>query len=1223
MRSVVAFLSPGAGAGQTSTLANLAVVLAGSGRRVLVVDWVTEPPRTSEYLAPFLVDHLALDDVLGASLAAAVAANLGQVPDPDVARFALPDSTGVIDVLTVGTTTSPPDGSSPAELRDLLLGTDYDEIFVDASTAVRRAVVPEVVAELCDAVALCFTPREGAIRKAADLGIAVSRRARRQIDFIPVATMFDEQYLSRAERALGAIRAAFAVLLENQRRRLVARGAVEIPYRPYDAFDPLLAVLVEQPGPGSRLLTAYGELAAAVTDGAVEVTPAVSQLITSRYRRLYGLEAGIDLPPLVLLHDTRGRPWADWIRDQVTAAGMPVLGEGADVGSGAGTVQIAFVETEDGLGQDLRSALDRLVGQVTARGAEVEVIRLLVASAQDDPELSATTVSLADTTEERARQRLFAHFGLVESIDPTASQGSRFPGSSPRVRVLPPRNQDFVGRERELEHLRDRLAPGRSAQVQVTGPPGIGKSEFAREYAHRFAHDYDLVHWVAAHDRQALSDAMGELSARVREVVGMRGGDVLSALAADPANRWLIVYDNADDPEIVDDLAPAIGVGHVLVTTTRPHPLTGEELPLTELSAAESTLLLARHAPGLSGVDAAAVADAVRHQPLAVELVAAWLSQMTQVAGTSAELSMVVAELLGRLTGQDDDAVDAQVVDLLTETARTTPLGRVTVLLAEMCAFLSPEGADIRMLRASAVWHALVAAAGEDAALLQGGADELDLVLWAGARSGLLEVDWGRRPLVRMHRVVQSVLRELMPPDVRAVRREQLLAALAAYAPSDVDNDYTSGVRRYAELQKHVSFSGALESSAEPVRRWLVSQVRHAYHDGGSGGRWRVALALAERLIERWSAEFGDDDGLLLRLRGQAANLCRVLGDNHSAKELDNAVLGHQRRLLPRNHPQTLITARGLAADLRGLGNFADALIEDQVTWEGFRQSLGDDHPHTRIAANNLALSHYLSGDARAALDMERDNYRRRARLFGQNDMQTWWSMCSIGTYQRELGRITESVESLRTAREHVQALRPETNPLGLRIRWNQAITERHSDRVPAAADRNRRTLRDYVDQFGEKHPWTLGCRLSLAHDLRRLGDLEAAAEHTTACLTGFTQDVGLDEHHPFVAVCRMALARIRLDMGELDAAGELIQLARNEFTAHLTETHPWTQVAKYHHAAILHARGEPDHARTLVAEVHEACDDYLGRDHPYTLVTGANLRNGDWAPIDVDVPQT
>jgi tetratricopeptide (TPR) repeat protein len=473
-----------------------------------------------------------------------------------------------------------------------------------------------------------------------------------------------------------------------------------------------------------------------------------------------------------------------------------------------------------------------------------------------------------------------------------------------------------------------------------------------------------------------------------------------------------------------------------------------------------------------------------------------------------------------------------------------------------------------------------------------------------------------------MHRVVQSVLRELMPPDVRAARRDQLLAALAAYAPSDVDNDYTSGVRRYAELQRHVAFCGALESRAEPVRRWLVSQVRHAYLDGGPG-RWRVVLTVAEGLIERWSAEFGDDDGLLLRLRGQAANLHRALGDNDSARKLDSAVLGHQRRLLPRNHPQTLITARGLGGDLRGLGKFKDALVEDQVTWEGFRQALGDDHPHTRVAANNLALSHYLFGDAASALEVERDNYERRDRLFGQDDMQTWWSMCSIGIYLRELGRITESVEALRTALEHVRFLRPETNLLGLRIRWNQAITERHSDRVAAAADRNRRTLRDYVDLLGEEHPWTLGCRLSLAHDLRRLGDLDAAAEHASACLTGFTEQVGLDEHHPFVAVCRMALARIRLAAGDLDQAGELIQLARTEFTEHLGEPHPWTQAAEYHHAEIVHAGGDHDRALALVAGIHEACLDFLGATHPYTVVTGENPSDGVWAPIDVDVPQT
>ncbi|MFD4668681.1 FxSxx-COOH system tetratricopeptide repeat protein [Lentzea sp. NPDC058450] len=1220
MSTIVAFLSPGAGAGQTSTLANLAVVLAGSGRRVLIVDWVTEPPRTSRYLTPFLVDRLQLDDVLGADLTTALSANLGHAPEPEVARFVLPRSTGVVDVVAVGTTTSPSGPNTPGGLRDLLLDTEYDEIFLDASASTRREWVFELVAELCDAVALCFTAREGAIGKAADLGVAVRRRARGQIDLIPVATMFDEQYLSRAERALGAIRAAFAELLENQRRRLVPGVAVEIPYRPHDSYEPLLAVLVEQREAGSRLLAAYGELAAAVTDGAVEATPEVSPLVASRYRRRYGLET-YDLPPLVLLHDARGRPWADWIRDQVSAAGMPVLSEVPAAGSVTGPTQIAFVETEEGPGHHVRSVLDHLEPPLTERG--VEVVRLLVASAREyEAGEAVTTVELADTTEERARQGLYQHFVLLGPFEVGGADGSRFPGSSPLVRVLPPRNQDFVGRDRQLEHLRDRLVPGTPARIQVTGPPGVGKSEFAREFAHRFAHDYDLVHWVAAHDRQALSDAVGSMATSVRDATELRGGDVLSVFLAEQAKRWLIVYDNADDPAVVDDLAPAIGAGHVVVTTTRPHPLTGEELPLAELLPAESTLLLARQVPGLSGVDAQLVAGAVRHQPLAVELVAAWLGQMAQAAGTSADLSPVVAELLGRLNGQDDTTVDAQVVDLLTETARATPLGRVTVLLAEMCAFLSPEGADIRMLRASAVWHALVAAAGEDAALLQGGADELDLVLWAGTRSGLLEVDWGRRPLVRMHRVVQAVLRELMPPEVHAVRREQLLSALAAYAPSDVDLDFASGARRYAELQKHVAFSGALESSAEPVRRWLVSQVRHGYLDGGPG-RWRVLLALSEELIARWSAEFGDADGLLLRLRGQAANLYRGLGDNRSARELDTAVLGHQRRVLPRNHPQTLITARGLGGDLRGLGRFADALLEDQVTWEGFRQSLGEDHPHTRIAANNLALSHFLSGDASAALAVERDNYRRRSRLFGLDDMQTWWSMCGIGVYLRELGQLTASTAALRTALEHVQELRQERNLLSLKIRWNQAITERHDNRASAAAVRNRGTLRDYVHELGEKHPWTLGCRLSLAHDLRRMGDLEGATAHASACLAGFVEDVGLDEHHPFVAVCRMGLASVLLDAGDLEAAADLVVLARNEFTAHLGVPHPWTQAARYHHAAILHAGGDHGAAWSQVADVHAACDDYFGNRHPYTLVTGEYLRSGDWGPIDVDVPQT
>ena len=1219
MSTVVAFLSPGVGAGQTGTLANLAVVLAGSGRRVLVIDWVPDLPRTSAYLRPLLADYLPLDEVLGSRLVAALAANLGQLPDASVERYALSEPSGVVDVLKVDAHPAPQNGSTADRLRELLLGTDYDEILIDAPTPTHHDAVPAAMAALCDVVVFCFPVRPGVPQKAAELGQAVRRRSPRHVDFVLVVTVHGEQSFYQAEHTLGPIRASFADLLLDQRRRLVPRGAVAIPYVEFSSFQPLLTVLVERPSPESRLHSAYGELVAAVTDQAVVAVPRVTPLVASRRRRLFGLDQGVEPPPLVLLHDSRGRAWADWIRGQVEVAGMRVL---AAPENDQEILQIAYVETDGGPDPRVHAALDEVLAGAAGRDAVVEVTRLLVTSDSDsEAEDEAFTLSLADISEMRARLRLLNRFGLVGPDEAIDLGGSRYPGSNTRVRVLPPRNQDFVGRDRELEHLRDRLRPGQSAQVQVTGPPGIGKSEFAREFAHRFAHDYDLVHWVAAHDQEALSDDMGNLTARVREVVGVRGGDVLGALAADPANRWLVVYDNADDPAVIDSMAGAVGAGHVIVTTTRLHPLAGEELTLTELSSGESTLLLSRHVRALSAEEARSVADAVRHQPLAVELVGAWLSQVVQTGG---ETAWAVRELLGKLADEPPDheaAVDEQVVGLLVTTLRTTALGRVTVLLAEMCAFLSPEGADIRMLRASAVWQALVAAAGDDAALLEGGADELDLVLWMGARYGLLDVDWGRRPLVRMHRVVQAVLRDLMPEEERAERRRQLLAALAAYAPSDVDNDYTSGVRRYAELQKHVVFSGALESSDDRVRRWLVSQVRHTYHDGNTG-RWRVALDVAGRLIERWSAEFGQDDGLLLRLRGQVANLHRILGDNHSALALDDAVLARQRRLLSPSHPQALITARGRAADLRGLGQFAEAVLEDQVTYTGLRRSLGEDHPHTRTAANNLALSHYLAGEPSAALRVERDNYNRRMRLFGPNELQTWWSMCSIGTYLRELGRFEDALEALRSAREHVLSLRPETNLLELRIRWNQAITYRQTGRVSVAADRNRETLADYAEWLGPEHPWTLGCRLSLAHDLRRLGVLESAARHATACLAGFTGDVGLDGHHPFVVVCRLALGRIRLDEGDVETAEELLRDGRDEL-AQLGQAHPWTLAARYHQTAVVRAQGDPERGRALVAELHEDCVEYLGPSHPYTGVTRRDLEDGAPQPLDIDVPQT
>src|ERR1700719_1352946 len=53
---IVTFYSYKGGTGRSMALANVAWILASSGKRVLVIDWDLEAPGIHRYFAPFLTD---------------------------------------------------------------------------------------------------------------------------------------------------------------------------------------------------------------------------------------------------------------------------------------------------------------------------------------------------------------------------------------------------------------------------------------------------------------------------------------------------------------------------------------------------------------------------------------------------------------------------------------------------------------------------------------------------------------------------------------------------------------------------------------------------------------------------------------------------------------------------------------------------------------------------------------------------------------------------------------------------------------------------------------------------------------------------------------------------------------------------------------------------------------------------------------------------------------
>ncbi|GAA1297254.1 FxSxx-COOH system tetratricopeptide repeat protein [Saccharothrix xinjiangensis] len=1232
--AVTAFLSATGGTGRTSAVANLAWVLATAGRRVLVVDWGSEVPRVREYLEPFLVSRHGLPDALGRGLVAAYRAEPAgdEDPLPAVERFAPPaggtGAAGHVDVVSP-VPTDPAGRPRPgaghgdpgviAELRARLAESDYDQVLIDAPTGAGEESLT-LVATLCELAVVCFRPRPRAIADAADLAARLRKRAPIRIDVVPVATLFDDaDEQSRARRIRSAIHAAFAELLAGQPKRVPDGGAVEIPYRPYDAFDPLLAILVEESGSGV-LETQYGRLAAAVTGGAVTEPPPVPPVLRARYRRVFGLASNTEPDRVVVAYAPRDRPWFDWVRGQLERAGARVRSL-ADARS--------WLADEEPPGVVVLSSPHS--GPVALPDRPLTVLRL--ALAEDDP--LDDGLSVHEHAPEALSARLLGHFGLIDRPGAEHEPGMRTPGSHPHVLGLPPRHPAFVGRDEDLEELRDRLleAGDERAVLAVNGVSGVGKSELALEYAYRFSSDYSAVWWLPAHDRQVLLGALAELAARLRQPGSTDYGTLaaLERLAGDPAYaRFLLVYDNADDLDLISDLLPDGVTGHVLITSTANR---GAELELARMRADDSARLLLDRVPGLTVEDARRVADAVDHLPLSLDVVSSWLGETARAelgAGSrdADAAAWATRTLFEHLDRSEADGV-ARVVGVVVDSLRDTATGRLAVLVAQLCAFLSTEGADLGLVRSRAFLDRLVAAGGVDAEPLELDAGEVDRVLWHGARHGLFRVDWGDQYTLRMHRVVQRALREAMPPADRDARQADVLRALAALAPTEVEDNSPTRRARFTELQRHVFPSGALGSDDPAVRRWLVNQVRFLFTDGGAGVR-RAALGPGRALLDSWTGRFGAADPLRNRLAAQLANVHRVLGEPVESLRLDDLALAQQRRALDLTHPQPLITARGRAGDLRGLGLFAEALAEDQATWEGLRTVLGDDHPDTRLAANNLAASMFLSGDAAGALAVEEDNYRRRRRLFGPNDSRTWTTLAQLGLYQRELGRYPEALDSLLTASQQLQALRPELNQVQIGVHRNYAVALRLVGRTRAAKERTGKALRDYREVIGPHHPYTLGCALSFAADHRRVGgDPELAVELARTALDGFLRHVGLRENHPFVALCELGLGLALRAAGDPAGAVAHVGSAVSTLRDRLGDTHPWTLAAAVDEARVLLSAGEVDRAAGLIAEAHADCVEFLGPDHPHTAVAAHNLRlaahpaDQDWRECDVDVPHT
>ncbi|MCG6500312.1 FxSxx-COOH system tetratricopeptide repeat protein, partial [Kitasatospora sp. A2-31] len=467
---------------------------------------------------------------------------------------------------------------------------------------------------------------------------------------------------------------------------------------------------------------------------------------------------------------------------------------------------------------------------------------------------------LARGSAEQAETQLFELLGpppgagrWLEAEEEPAPPPARFPAGRPAVQGLPPRLPSFTGRGRLLETLRDGFTLGPAAEpVQVLyGMGGVGKSQAAVEYAHRFAPTYDVVWWVPAEEPagvpQRLAGLATELGLESSGDVARTARAVLDALGRGrPYPRWLLVFDNAEDPEHLAPWLPAGSAdGHVLVTSrdrrwARHRGRTEVEV----FDRAESVELVRRFNAGVPAVDADRIAELLGDLPLAVGQAAAWLHETPMPAATYAELlDETLTDILDRSVRADAEYSTVTAATWRIAGADLRRINAPAARLLEVCGFLGPDAIPIRLLYSAPVTEAVGLPAGAPEGRLAMGE-----ILRTVNQFNLARYDQTGGTL-SVHRITQALLRDQTAEADRARVRAVVHRALALDSPGDPDTP--DNWPRYAELLPHLWPSGAVGSADPAVRQWIVESVRYLWHRGLlDAGR-----DLAERALAQWSPE--------------------------------------------------------------------------------------------------------------------------------------------------------------------------------------------------------------------------------------------------------------------------------------------------------------------------------------------------------------------------------
>ncbi|WP_345585791.1 FxSxx-COOH system tetratricopeptide repeat protein [Streptomyces prasinosporus] len=732
--------------------------------------------------------------------------------------------------------------------------------------------------------------------------------------------------------------------------------------------------------------------------------------------------------------------------------------------------------------------------------------------------------------------------------------GLGYPAWGAAITNIPPRNPHFTDRDTALATLAQCLLSDDGGSHPdaggLVGLPGVGKTQTALEFGHRFASHYDVVWWVNAERQVSLS---GQLSELARTLGAEEVPDLAVMLtrlwaALRERSRWLLVYDNVEQPPDVSTIWPRASNGDVLITSRNPNwgSLGVTRVPLKAFDLDDGEAFLLKRTRESDREAARDVTARLGGLPFALEYAGAYVEERrASLAGYRA--------LLGEGPRHTSAATDTDWYASAMATSWNVSFNlandenpHVRALLS-VFSFLAPD--DIP--RDLVPGH--IDALGGEQGGLPATRAEYDRTLAVLVRLSLVDATEDR---ITIHRLAQEYVLSRMtgPEEQRWAVCSALALVSAAFPMEPLSPASWVACRRFTPHVLELTEARAahyplLRERCPAVLGSLLLRTGRYLHLRGEHG---PARGLLEQALDVESSRTEPDRlarAMVLAALGRVYYHQAELRD--ARRVTDQAIAAAVGELGDQDHFVGRLRLH-LSRILRELTAFEEAEQLAREVLENLRQSDGVRHPLVAEAWATYGDALWRRGRLQEAADAYREALEVRSALPDTPAIDMATCHKHLGIISRELDDLDTAEQELRTARTLLIA--------------------------------------DYGTDYGENHRDVIDVDGHLAEVLRRSGRLEEAYGLLRRVVAVREEEF---QDHPDVAGSLTKLGALLRDQDRYEESESVLNRAVAMFERCMGSEHPYVADAVVERSLTRRAAGDQEGA---VADIGRAVSTYAAR---------------------------